>query len=85
MTAPRDKSRVALSDALNGDVGNVDKAVVRGLRTLATALDEMDARHSLEVQEVKDRLDAISTRIIALALSVTGTTAAGVIVYALNR
>ena len=85
MTVAHTKTRHALDDALNGDVASVDKAVVRGLRTLASSLDELDARHSLEVQEVKDRLDAISTRIIALALSVTGTTAAGVIVYALNR
>lgn len=74
-------ARQALTDALNGEVGQLDMSVVRGLRSLATSVDGLDSK----VGEIEERLKTISNRIIVMSLSVTGSVIATILGYVIVR
>lgn len=74
------KTRIAVRDALDGDVDNVDAAVRRALYAICTELDEhaerMDTAHAnilIQMETQVTRLEKMMTKVIALLISTAVT------------
>lgn len=67
------RARRAMEDALNGDIGTVDKATLRALRAIATSIDDID-----------DRLSTIANRVLTIGGGVITTVIGAAILLALR-
>lgn len=67
------RARRAMEDALNGDLGTVDKATLRALRSIATSIDDID-----------QRLNTIANRVLTIGGGVITTVIGAAILLALR-